>query len=170
MPGVSQILCRLIGRKSGEQLRTSVRKGFPPEGRQELFRLRVEIACRYRRTDFALRSEEATHVPSVFAQQGMGFVFRMALEMDEKALLLLLDEAVDAGRHRSGEDGISAALESPLLHLVPAGMRWSEGRRNVVHQGMISRLRLSKDTDAFGGQLVALHAVHVQDGPMDGQT
>src|SRR5882672_4902200 len=100
----------------------------------------------------------------------MGVVFRMALEMDEKAVLLLLDEAVDAGRRRSGENGISAALESPLLHLVPAGMRCSEGRRNVVHQGMISRLRLSEDTDAFGRQLVALHAVRVQDGPMDGET
>src|SRR4029077_8864486 len=99
MPRVSQIICRLIGRKIGEQLRTSVRKGFPPEGRQKLFRLRVEIACRYRRTDFALRSEEATHVPSVFAQQGMGFVFWRALEMDERALLLLFAERVAAGRH-----------------------------------------------------------------------
>src|SRR5258708_19733566 len=100
----------------------------------------------------------------------MGAVFRMALEMDEKALLLLLDEAIDASLCRPGENGISAARESPLLHLVPPGVRCSEGRRNVVHQGMISRLRLSEDTDAFGRQRVALHAVHVQDGPMDGQT
>src|SRR5258708_25041177 len=94
----------------------------------------------------------------------------MALEMDEKALLLLLDEAIDASLCRPGENGISAARESPLLHLVPTGVRCSEGRRNVVHQEMISRLRLSEDTDAFGRQRVALHAVHVQDGPMDGKT
>src|ERR1700730_12765339 len=100
----------------------------------------------------------------------MGVVFRMALEVDEEALLLLLDEAVDAGLCRLGENGISAALESPLLHLVPSGVRYSEGRRNVVHQGTISRLCLSEDADAFGRQLLALHAVHVQDGPMDGQT
>ncbi len=56
------------------------------------------------------------------------------------------------------------------LHLVPPGVRYSEGRWNVVHQGMISRLRLSEDTDAFGRQLVALHAIHMQDGRMDGET
>src|SRR5258708_35937110 len=100
----------------------------------------------------------------------MGAVFRMALEMDEKALLLLLDEAIDASLCRPGENGISAARESPLLHLVPPGVRCSEGRRNVVHQGMISRLRLSEDTDAFGRQLVALHTVHVQAGPSVAQT
>src|SRR5260370_6575166 len=94
----------------------------------------------------------------------------MALEMDEKALLMLFDEPVDASLCRTGENGVSAARELPLLHLVPAGVRYSEGRRNVVHQGMISCLRLSEDTDAFGRQLVALHAIHVQDGPMDGQT
>src|SRR5205823_7804288 len=122
---------------------------------------------RYCRTDLALSSEETTHVPSVFAQQALGVVFRMALEMDEKALLLLLDEAVGASLRRRGENGVSAARELPLLHLVPPGVRYSEGRRNVVHQGMISCLRLSEDTDAFGRQLVALDAVHVQDGRMD---
>ena len=51
----------------------------------------------HRWTDIAVSSEETTHIPSVFSQEAMGLVFRMALEMDEKALLVLLDEAVDPG-------------------------------------------------------------------------
>src|SRR5687768_12208820 len=97
MPGVSQILRQLVDREIGEKLRTSVGKGFPPEGRQNLFRLRGEIAARYRRTDLALAPEETTHVPSELSQQAMGVVLRMALEIDEETLSLLLDEAVDAG-------------------------------------------------------------------------
>src|SRR5437899_4943530 len=170
MPGVSQIPRQVIGRESGEELRTSVRKGFSPEGGQDLFRLRAKIAFRYRRTDFVLSPEEPAHVPSVFAQEALGLIFWMALEMDEKALLLLLDEAIDASLRRLCENGISAARDCFLLHLVPPGVRYSEGPWNVVHQGMISRLRLSEDTDAFGRQLVALHAIHVQDGRMDGET
>src|SRR5215831_6677302 len=94
----------------------------------------------------------------------------MTLEMNEKALLLLLDEAVGASLRRFGENRIPAARERPLLYLVPPCVRYSEDRRNVVHEGMISRLRLKEDTDALGRQLVALDAVHVQDGCMNGET
>src|SRR5215217_3149588 len=94
----------------------------------------------------------------------------MALEMDKKALLLLLDETIDARLRRLCENAITAASERFLLHLVPAGVRYSEGCWNVVHQGVIRRLGLLEDADAFGRQFMALHAIHVQDGRMDGQT
>src|SRR6266702_3296552 len=170
MPDVAQVLRRLIGWKVGEKLRASVGKGFLSEGDLYLFRLLAEITPRYRRTNFVLSAEEATHISPVFAQQGPGFVFRVALEMDEKAPLLLLDEAVDPSLRRPGENRISAVREILLLHLVPPGVRYSEGPRHILHQRMMSRLCLSEDTEAFGGQLMARNAVQVQDGPMDGQT
>src|SRR6266702_5919771 len=170
MPDVAQVLRRLIGWKVGEKLRVSLGKGFLSEGDLYLFRLLAEITPRYRRTDFVLSPEKATHISPVFAQQALGFVFRMALEMDEEALFLLLDEAIYPSLGRPGENRISAGREIPLLHLVPPGVRNSEGPRHILHQRMTSRLCLSKDTEAFGRQLVARNAVHVQDGPMDGQT
>src|SRR6266702_5336251 len=137
MPDVAQILCRVIGWKVGEKLRTSVGKGFLSEGDLYLFRLLAEITPRYRRTDFVLSPEKATHISPVFAQQALGFVFRVALEMDEEALLLLLDEAVGPSLSRPGENRISGTREIPLLHLVPPGVRYSEGLRHILQQGMM---------------------------------
>src|SRR5438309_8117815 len=104
MPDVAQVLRHLIGWKVGEKFRVSLGKGFLPESDLCLFRLLAEITPRYRRADFVLSAEKATHISPVFAQQALGFVFRVTLEMDEEALLLLLDEAVDPSVSRPGEN------------------------------------------------------------------
>src|SRR6202042_1644162 len=121
-------------------------------------------AFRYRRTDFALAAEETAHVPPIFAQQALGVVFRVPLEMDKKTSILPLHEAIDAGLDRSGENGIPAVRQSPLGHAVPSRVGRSENRRKAAHQGVISGLGLMKDADAFGRQRLAFHTVDMQDG------
>ncbi len=61
----------------------------------------IEIAERQRRIVVALAAEEAGGVAAVFAQQRIGVVFRMALE-EQKEAAVLLGEGIDARRIANG--------------------------------------------------------------------
>ena len=66
--------------------------------------------------------KETRGVAAVFAQQRIGVVFRMALE-EQKEAAVLLGENVDARGRRSGENFIAGRLERPLRQIVVARMR-----------------------------------------------
>src|SRR5581483_3334776 len=122
----------------------------------------VEIANGYGRANLVFAAEKAADIPAVFAEQALSLVFGMSLKVDEEALLLLLDETVNAGVDRLRKDRVTALRKLFLLHLVPARVRYGERARQPIDQGMVRRFRLGEDSEAFGTQGMALDAVGVQ--------
>src|ERR1700676_1733625 len=131
-PDVLEILRQPVGREAGEEFGIPLRQGPGTEIDRDRFRFCVEIPLRYRRADLVFAAEEAADVPAVFAEQALGLVLRMSLEVDEEALLLLLDEAADAGVRRLRQDRVAAVREVLLPPLVPTGVRRAEGARQSV--------------------------------------
>ena len=96
-------------------------------------RIVVEIAKRQRRIVLTLAGEETRDVAAVFAQESIGLIFRMALE-EQKEATVLLGESIHTGGIRAGENLIAAIHQRLFRQIVVARMRHPErlGKCSVI--------------------------------------
>ena len=86
----------------------------------------IEITLWHQWVDTSLSPQVTHDIPTVFDEQGIGFIFWMALEKDKEALVLL-NECIDARTRRSCENAISGSSQYVFRYAVPSRVRKSEG-------------------------------------------
>ena len=94
------------GKSPSNSLRRSDRRSLS-QRRQDVPRLRVEVALRHRRICLSLPTKVTSDISAIFEQQSIDFILRMTLEKDEQALSLL-HERVDAPIFGPRENSITA--------------------------------------------------------------
>ena len=97
----------------------------------------------------------------MLARQGVGFVFRMALEEDQQAARLA-DEQVDAAFRRARQHAITFFGELRLVEVVPTRMRRAVARLEPADQLVIGDDVDGKDAGALVGERAARDAVAAQ--------
>src|ERR1700689_2552305 len=91
---------------------------------QLLRRFPIEISLRGFGVTLALAGEEGGDVPTILAQQGMGFVFGMTLHIDKQAFLVP-DEHIGAAIGQLRQDLIPLRTKLVLAQAVVTGMRYA---------------------------------------------
>jgi len=116
---------------------------------------------------FAL--DEAFKIAAIFEEQGVGVVFRMALQENEEALAVF-DEGIDAAVVKAGEDFVAGGLKFAGRKIVPTGMGDVKARENAGVQEMSIDPRALENAELLFGKAAAGDPVKMKDGGVGGET